>query len=189
MLRSAKKSFYSARFQCVTPSRNLWNSLHRLGLLSDTDDIIPPFTVDELNVQFTGGNPYFSFPTFVNTTNNPVLHAVCPVNSSFSFHSVTDSEVILAISGIKSNSEGLDNIPIGFIKLLLPLISLVVTHIFNSVLTKSVFPNYWKVSKLLRRHKHTCHHTLNDYRPISMLPSLSKALERIIKMQISDHLR
>lgn len=105
---------------------------------------------------------------------------------SFSFHNIMDSDTIMAINSIKSNSEGLDDIPIAFIKLLLPLISPIITHICNSILTKPVFPKYWKVFKVITRQKNTRYHILDDYRAIRLLPSLSIALEEIMKLRMTN---
>jgi Reverse transcriptase (RNA-dependent DNA polymerase) len=72
---------------------------------------------------------------------------------------------------VKSNAVGLDGIPLKFLKLILPGIISPVAHIFNK--TKIV-----PVAKV----KDPC--WLKDYRPISILPALSKALEKIMKDQI-----
>jgi hypothetical protein len=79
---------------------------------------------------------------------------------------------------------GLDGISLKFIKLILPLILPCITHIFNTILTKSLFPKTWKISKDLpiSKVKNPC--SLSDYRPISIFPSLSKALEVVMKDQI-----
>lgn len=106
----------------------------------------------------------------------------------FSFRCVTASEVLASVRSVKSDSVGLDQIPISFVKMLLPLILPAITHLFNSVITKSFFPKHWKSAKVIPRHKNSRHHTLNDYRPISMLPSLSKSFERVLKKQMVDYM-
>jgi hypothetical protein len=62
-----------------------------------------------------------------------------------------------------------------FLRLLLPLILPCVTHMFNKVLTCSIFSEAWKRFKILPVPKMSS--SGGDYRPISVLPSLSKALE------------
>jgi hypothetical protein len=95
----------------------------------------------------------------------------------FSFSNVSDREVIDAIRGIKSKAAGLDGISIRFLRLILPSILTCVTHMFNTVLTCYIFQDAWKMSKILHVPKILNPGELRDYRAISLLPSLSKALE------------
>lgn len=189
-VRLAKRRFYSRKFHSVLPTRKLWSSIRGLGLLAESDSATPPFTDDELNQHFTG-NAYSLFPLFINVSGSPAtntshcngLHSAA---RRFSFRNVTDTETYDAIHRIKSNSEGLYCIPISFIKMVLPVVLPVITFIFNAILTKSAFPSRWKSSKVLPRHKNTRNRSLSDYRPISILLAISKALERLMKAQITD---
>lgn len=129
-----QRRFYASKFRSITPSRELWGSLRRLGFLSDSNEMAPPFTADELNKHFVRRATYSDFPRLINVSSNPVL----PLprlprlpNGSFSFHNVMSAEVVKAVNSIRSNSVGLDSIPISFIKLLLPFILPIVMHIFK----------------------------------------------------------
>jgi Reverse transcriptase (RNA-dependent DNA polymerase) len=82
----------------------------------------------------------------------------------------------------------MDDIPIKFIRLILPQILSHITHIFNTILTSSCFPATWKISKIFPLAKKSNPSALSDYRPISILPALSKALEVIMKRQITQHI-
>ena len=51
-------------------------------------------------------------------------------------------------------------------------------HLLNlSILTNS-FPNHWKIAKVTPLHKGGARNDINNYRPISVLPILSKILEK-----------
>jgi hypothetical protein len=102
----------------------------------------------------------------------------------FSFSNVTDMEVFDAIRGIKSETMGLDGISIRFLRLILSSILPCVAHTFNTVLTCSIFPEAWKMSKILPVSKIPNPGELRDYRPFSVLPALSKALEVVIRDQM-----
>jgi hypothetical protein len=99
----------------------------------------------------------------------------------FLFSNVTDREVFDAIHGIKSDAMGLDEISIRFLQLISPLILPCVTHMFNTVLTCS---DAWNMSKILSISKIPYPGELREYRPISVLPSMSKALEVVMRDQI-----
>lgn len=60
--------------------------------------------------------------------------------------------------------------------------------IFNYILTSSIFPESWKHAKIIPVHKNSSTYNLNDYRPISILSSLSKVFEKLISKQISSFL-
>jgi hypothetical protein len=59
-----------------------------------------------------------------------------------------------------------------------------ITHIFNTSIFSSTFPTAWKVSKVIPIAKISDPLEPKDYRPISILPALSKALEMVMRDQI-----
>jgi hypothetical protein len=69
-----------------------------------------------------------------------------------------------------------------FLKLILPQVLGIVTHIFNTILTISIYPTGWKTSSIAKKSEPSI---MSDYRPISVLPALSKAIEIIMKRQIN----
>jgi retron-type reverse transcriptase len=73
---------------------------------------------------------------------------------------------------------------IRFLRLIIPSILPCVTHMFNTVLTCSIFSEDWKMSKILPVPKIPKPGELGDYRPISMLPALSKTLEVVMYDQM-----
>jgi hypothetical protein len=84
---------------------------------------------------------------------------------------------------------GLDGIPLKFIKLILLLILPFITLIYNTILTKFMFPKSWKISKVIAIAKLKNPTSPGDYHPISILSSLSKALEILMKDQIKFVIR
>lgn len=84
---------------------------------------------------------------------------------------------------MKSNAFELNSIPPQFIKILLPYIIDYLTHIFNTIIKRSEYPSVWKQVKIIPIPKAN-----NEYRPISILPFLSKVFDRIIHTQLSQYL-
>lgn len=100
---------------------------------------------------------------------------------------LSDADVVEALLSVKSNAIGLDGINAKFIKLSLPVILPYITHIFNTILTTSVFPTEWKKAKIVPvPKKPNCN--LSEYRPIAILPFLSKVFEKALLAQIQKHL-
>jgi hypothetical protein len=67
---------------------------------------------------------------------------------AFAFSNVTPLKFFNAIFKIKSNSVGLDEIPLRFLKLFINSILNHLTYIFNMSMTSGIFPTAWKSSKL-----------------------------------------
>jgi hypothetical protein len=67
-------------------------------------------------------------------------------------------------------------------------IALSLTHIFNHAIITSCFPYEWKAARLLPLHKKGPQDLPENYRPISILPAISKVMERIMYDQIYEYL-
>ena len=55
--------------------------------------------------------------------------------------------------------------------------------LFNKCLETGVFPDCFKIAKVIALHKGGEKQICDSYRPISLLPSLSKLLEKIISVR------
>ncbi|XP_075150444.1 uncharacterized protein LOC142224546 [Haematobia irritans] len=100
------------------------------------------------------------------------------------FYNVEEEDVLRALISIKSNATGYDDINPKFVKLIAPQILRPLTHVINFTITTSTFPNIWKCSKVIPIEK-----ALKEFRPISILPFLSKVFEKLIHEQIYTHLQ
>lgn len=75
-----------------------------------------------------------------------------------------------------------------FVKMILPFVLPSLTHIINCAFTTSSVPRAWKLSKVLPVLKKTRLRGLDDFRPICILPCLSKVFEILAKEQITTYL-
>ncbi len=86
---------------------------------------------------------------------------------------------------------GLDGLSAKILKLSAPAISGPITHILNESITTGKFPTKWKTAKITPIHKSGSHSDTNNFRPISILCTLSKLLERHVHNSLykylSDH--
>ena len=103
----------------------------------------------------------------------------------FSLSVVTRDEVLNVLKSLRSDSStGHDQIPIKFVKLVADTISGPLTAIINNCITQSYFPVSWKKAKISPIPK-TDHPTTDEhFRPISVLPALSKVFEKLVANQM-----
>lgn len=145
--------------------------------------------MDELNQYFVSVVPD-PCPILKNTILGNIengLHTNLAVSdTSFNFNEVSETAVSKAIISIKSKAGGYDGMDGKMVRAMLPYVLPILTHIFNKSLTTGVFPNEWKSANVVPLQKINSPSSCNDYRPISLLPTLSKALEKLAIWQIID---
>ena len=102
------------------------------------------------------------------------------VNSCFL--SPTDcAEVLKIIKKLKKkSSRGLDGFAPQLLKYLPSKFINCIVHIFNLSLRKGKFISSFKAAKVIPIHKKKSKSDMNNFRPISLLPVISKILEKIV---------
>lgn len=99
------------------------------------------------------------------------------------------SEVITLINSLKNTaSSGNDNISSKILKQNIPSLAAPLTHICNLAISTGIFPQVLKQSVITPIHKDGDKATLSNYRPISILPTISKILEKILNNQLIQYL-
>lgn len=180
-VRNAKIKFYAPRLNSTLKPSVLWRNLKNLGCSTESNEL-PPFSNEVYNAYLMSSIPIPIHPTHTFVT--PVSSHI----TEFSFRPITLLDLIGTIVSIKSNSTGLDNIPIKLIRLILPVAAPYLLHIINFSLTSSIFPSSWKRARVIPLHKNTRSYEPKDFRPVSILPVLSKVLEIAMKNQVNIHL-
>ena len=103
------------------------------------------------------------------------------------FQPVTEDEVGNILSGMNNkNSVGVDGISMHMLKISAPIIVPCLTYIFNKSLSEGDYPLRWKQAKIIPLHKSGDKSSPCNYRPIAILPSVSKILEKIAFKQFSN---
>nr|CAH7751797.1 unnamed protein product [Callosobruchus chinensis] len=133
---------------------------------------------------------------FVNSLPdlNPADHLLAKYNAgsmfrdSFKLQAVDDSVILKIISEIKSRAVGDDGLNIIMIKLCFPLILPFVMHIINFCIVNSVYPASWKNAVVIPLPKKSVVEDYKDLRAISILPVLSKLIEKAVAMQLMEYL-
>ena len=109
---------------------------------------------------------------------------------SFSFGTVTISDIELGIKNLDSNKACASNdIPVKSIKENRDICSPALQTVLNNSILECNFPNELKYADLAPVHKGDERTNKENYRPISMLPVVSKLLERILQTQIGSFVK
>ena len=110
-------------------------------------------------------------------------------NCTFKFKPVRPEEVMKLLCSLKNTkSSGVDYINTMTIKLIAKEILPAITHIINLSLTQGSFPSCWKYAKVIPLLKKGDPLSPKNYRPVALLPILSKILEKAVFNQIVEYL-
>ena len=106
------------------------------------------------------------------------------------FKETTEEEVKKLIKKLKNSSSfGHDKLDSKTLKITSSVLISQITRVINLSIVKSKFPNKWRIGKVVPLYKGKSLDQLvpSSYRPISLLPLISKLAERTIQSQIISH--
>lgn len=187
---NAEKRSYLSCSTIKSGMKHVWRQLNEVGVYSKKtssaalpEALNDPTSINNFFLQFQRlGTPDRDLLNFYSTMPLRL------VEEELTFTLVGEEEVISIISSMKSNAVGSDRVSMEMIKLCCPRVVPFLLNIFNSCLLKSVFPDSWKIARVMPLPKKTEIHNLNDLRPVAILPTCSKIFEKIIASQIRAHL-
>ena len=144
--------------------------------------------VNEFNEFFTkiGPNLANSIENIRDVNCQTYLHGITA--NQFSFLNVDEDTVGKIIDKLKPKTScGKDQISNKLLKYIKFEILPYITLIINQSINTGIFPMELKIAKVLPIHKKDENNNFNNYRPISILSSLSKVFERVIHDQLYNH--
>ena len=168
-------------------SRNLpTTEINRIDV-GDNSCTTPLEISNALNYHFTHIGP--------RLVDNIFKTSVCfedystPTDSSFTLNETHCVFVHCVVSSLRvDKATGVDGISARFLKEACPGIVPSLTHIINLSISCGYFPDEWKISKVLPLYKEDLKSDPNNYRPISLLPFVSKIIEKVIFKQLYEYL-
>uniref|UniRef100_A0A8K9WP97 Reverse transcriptase domain-containing protein n=1 Tax=Oncorhynchus mykiss TaxID=8022 RepID=A0A8K9WP97_ONCMY len=200
-VRKAKASFFKQKFaSCNTNSKKFWDTVKsmenkntssqlptalKIGNTVTTDKST---IIENFNKHFsTAGHAFhLATPTPVNSTAPPT--ATRPSLPHFSFSQIHSADVLKELQNQDPyKSAGLDNLDPFFLKLSAEIVATPITSLFNLSFVSSEIPKDWKAAAVIPLFKGGDTLDPNCYRPISILPCLSKVFESQVNKQITDH--
>ena len=135
-------------------------------------------------------NDFFSEQSRLNTDGATLPDPVTPPNGNLSMINIKASTVKDILDIINTTkSSGPDEIKPIYLKKTSAVISPILAKIFNYSLRTSTFPDNWKLAYVTPIHKKNEEYLCKNYRPISLLPCLSKVFERCVFKDVYNYLR
>ena len=201
IIRQAKALHYTNLFEThKNDSKRTWNNINSILNKKQKDDS----TIDHLIVDGKRITSDFEIATQLNNFFTEIGHKTASqipltnvnyqsflppsTHPEFSFNTITDTEIDKIITDLKPKySTGHDHINTILIKHLKHELIKPLTLIANQMITTSIFPDQLKIAKIKPIHKKDDKHISTNYRPISLLPSVSKILEKVMLLQLDNH--
>ena len=173
-----KKTWDVLRTLLPTKSNsNMPNSL----TVNDSSIADPADIAEEFNKYFADIGERLANSIYNIDPNDFLSYLKNPCLSSIYLQPVSPQEICTMINSLKQNkANGHDDILPYFLKIAAPSIALPLSMILNCCLSNGIFPSKLKLAKVIPVFKKGAPDQLNNYRPISLLPSLSKIFERLI---------
>ena len=119
------------------------------------------------------------------TVNDP-LKFVKRINVNLKFSMVSESYVTQIVQHMKSKtSSGNDGVSNMLMKQIISVIKSPLCVLINRSLNTGIFPDLMKIAKVIPLHKGDELYLPDNFRPISLLPVLSKILEKVVYDKIA----
>ncbi|KAK3103380.1 hypothetical protein FSP39_018833 [Pinctada imbricata] len=107
----------------------------------------------------------------------------------FEIQPILEEEVHRMLKKLQINkSAGIDNVGPRILKLSADIIAKPITHLLNLSISTSKFPDNFKVAKIIPIYKKGDKTDPGNYRPISLLPTISKLFEKHVTSQVYNFL-
>ena len=200
--REAKKQYYKNEFENYQSDiKKTWGKINEILSRNRKDAEFPSFFLDGEKVLTTDQDIANCFNTFFCNIGPDLAKSIQgPANksykdylkqnilSSFMFETVDTDLVSKYITQLKSKSSfGHDGISSIILKHIGKEISSLLSTIINQSLLTGIFPDTLKIAKISPIFKKENPHITDNYRPISLLPVVSKIFEKVAFKQVYDY--
>ena len=198
LCRSAKTKHYVTKINNYkTDANKTWQTIREvLGTFKDKSHI-PDFFIENQEVIQGDINIAEGFNKFFSEIGSKLSSEIPSHNGSFHsylgerieenfvFKEITKESLLDIGKTLKpKKSSGIDNLSSKQLKEVLPIVVEPLCHLFNLSIQTGYVPVEFKTAKVVPIYKADSKHSFNSYRPISLLPALSKLLEKTVAKQM-----
>lgn len=202
LLRKLKRQYERSEIKKAKNAKELWQVINRISNRKPSSNksqelltisLTPTEASNIVNKHFASVGKTLASKVSSNFGNklispNSIISTKSCLNT-FTLLETDMTEVISIINSLKlSNTSGIDKISTKIIKDNKTIFAGLIVHICNLALNSGQFPKAFKTCVIIPIHKNGPKDVVNNYRPISILPSFSKILERIISIRLTKYL-
>ena len=196
VIRQAKRNYYMNTFNsCQNNIKKTWGLIKQLLSKKPKSSTIRSIIINNSEIADNSEiaehfNNYFA--DIAHILNNQIPPSnISPYScvtenylSSAFFYPVTANEVENIITNLKNTSTNINEIPVKLIKGVGNLISGKIAEMVNASLCSGIFPNCLKLARIVPIYKKGDPMNMSNYRPIALLPTLSKIFEKCISTRL-----
>ena len=206
VINNAKQIFYQNEFnKHKNDIKKTWEIIKSIIKNSDNKNVTPKFILDNNNLHITNkkeiADKFNDFFVNIGTvySSKIISNGKKPFDSYlpqtpkllFNFNFVNETTVSHIIANLQPKpTRGYDGISSKLINQFSHALIKPITMIINQSLNTGIFPDQLKIAKVIPIYKNNNLdvNDLNNYRPISILPTISKIFERIVYDQVYNYL-
>uniref|UniRef100_A0A8C6WF21 Reverse transcriptase domain-containing protein n=1 Tax=Neogobius melanostomus TaxID=47308 RepID=A0A8C6WF21_9GOBI len=199
IIKKCKRSYYRNMIEAnKNTMKGLWKVLNQAISKNSKTASYPDYMIKNDEKITEGKNIVNAFNDyFVNIgphlaskiakTNNDATKYKNINAHSFFLKATNENEVIKIVKAFKNKkSTDWNDFDMTMIKKVIQNISVPLTHICNLSFSTGEFPNHMKIAKVVPIYKSGDNHLFTNYRPISILPQLSKILEKLFAARLDS---
>lgn len=202
LIKKLKRAYEKQQLAASTKNpKSLWTNIKSITNLqqarTDNTHLLrtksdPLESVDDVNKYFANVGKILAEKICLppnNDCENLVSSSFSNLLNSFALIDTDPIEVHDILINLKTESApGWDNIPTKFLKLAKKEIVPVIAHMANLCFRHGTFPSYLKRAVITPVYKGGDRDDVNNYRPISVLSSISKIVEKLMNKRLLSYL-
>ena len=200
VIRQAKRNYFINSFNSnQSDIKKTWSVIKQLLAKKSKANSVKSLIVNDTEITESSEiaehfNNYFTeiaqtldnqLPT---TDQSPYLTVINNNLSSAFFRPTTTLEINNIIINLKNKSSKLNEMPVWLFKDLRSVLAEPISKLINSSISSGVFPDCLKCARVVPIYKKGETTNMSNYRPIAILPTLSKIFEKTISTRLLNFL-
>ena len=200
LIKKGKREYFVNNFEAnKSNAKKTWNLINQLSSRSSKKSVniseiktgtnvinIPTELAETFNLHFStvGKNLAAEIP---NEYIEPEFYML-RTQHRFSLKAPTVSTVRNLLENIDvRKASGLDGVSNKLLKLAAHIVAPTLTEIFTTSINTGIFPTEWKIARVTPVFKKGKKNDLNNYRPISAIPTVAKIFEKVVYEQLFSY--
>ena len=198
-----KRDYFSEKNHTISMDlKKTWKTINQVINKRSNTTVVPNLTVEGQTIKgnkeiASSLNEYFcsignKLSEKIPEIASPFLRGDYPFQDTpdgFSFSAITRDKLSSTLNQMKSShGSGHDGIASFYLKTAMPVISESLCYLFNKPLLAGKFPEDWKIARIAPIFKNGAKDERSNYRPISVLPFVTRLFEKLLFNQLYVYL-